>query len=152
MKPLQSFLCSGGNALWVDISQFPTPFKEEAHKHSALGGGSAHFSSRHGFGRGGVVAFEDSAGRIGRTGAAHLCASLSLKTKDFPRVFAMALYYSTVTSISAIFLYPKAPVPPVTNFRVVEEGPFSLKVAWTPPLGKLKGYKVYIPRGEFRLY
>lgn len=39
MKPLQSFLCSGGNALWVDISQFPTPFKEEAHKHSALGGG-----------------------------------------------------------------------------------------------------------------
>lgn len=38
MKPLQSFLCSGGNALWVDISQFPMPFKEEAHKHSALGG------------------------------------------------------------------------------------------------------------------
>ena len=64
----------------------------------------------------------------------------------------MALYYSTVTSISAIFLYPKAPVPLVTNFRVVEEGLFSLKVAWTPPLGKLEGYKIYIPRGKFRFY
>lgn len=47
------------------------------------------------------------------------------------------------------FLYPIAPVPPVTNFRVIEEGLFSLKVAWTPPLGKLEGYKVYIPGGEF---
>ncbi|XP_025019833.1 collagen alpha-1(VII) chain-like, partial [Python bivittatus] len=35
-------------------------------------------------------------------------------------------------------------LPPVTNFRVTEEGLFSLKVAWTPPLGKLKGYKIYI--------
>ncbi|KAM6436437.1 uncharacterized protein PHA67_023658 [Liasis olivaceus] len=35
-------------------------------------------------------------------------------------------------------------LPPVTNFRVTEEGLFSLKVAWTPPLGKLKGYKTYI--------
>jgi len=78
--------------------------------------------------------------------------SFSLKTKDFPRVCAMALYYSTVTSIFAIFLYPKAPVPPVTNFRVIEEGLFSLKVAWTPPLGKLEGYKIYIPRGKFRFY
>lgn len=24
-----------------------------------------------------------------------------------------------------------------------------MKVAWTPPLGKLEGYKIYIPRGEF---
>lgn len=47
------------------------------------------------------------------------------------------------------FCVPKAPVPPVTNFRVIEEGLFSLKVAWTPPLGKLEGYKIYIPRGEF---
>lgn len=55
-------------------------------------------------------------------------------------------------SIKALFhqfLYPIAPVPPVTNFRVIEEGLFSLKVAWTPPLGKLEGYKVYIPGGEF---
>ncbi|XP_027761468.1 collagen alpha-1(VII) chain-like [Empidonax traillii] len=40
------------------------------------------------------------------------------------------------------------PIPPVTNFRVVEEGPFSLKVAWTPPPGKLEGYKIYIPRAS----
>ncbi|NXJ66002.1 CO7A1 protein, partial [Rostratula benghalensis] len=37
MKPLWSFLCSGGNTLWVVNSQFPTLSKEEAHKHSALG-------------------------------------------------------------------------------------------------------------------
>uniref|UniRef100_A0A8D0BW87 Collagen alpha-1(VII) chain n=1 Tax=Salvator merianae TaxID=96440 RepID=A0A8D0BW87_SALMN len=36
-------------------------------------------------------------------------------------------------------------IPSVTNFRVIEEGLFSLKVAWTPPLGKLEGYKIYIP-------
>ncbi|XP_074863787.1 uncharacterized protein LOC142020062 [Carettochelys insculpta] len=41
-----------------------------------------------------------------------------------------------------------APVPPVTNFRVIEEGLFSLKVAWTPPQGKLEGYKIYIPRAN----
>uniref|UniRef100_A0A8C3NGP3 Uncharacterized protein n=1 Tax=Geospiza parvula TaxID=87175 RepID=A0A8C3NGP3_GEOPR len=41
-----------------------------------------------------------------------------------------------------------APVPPVTNFRVIEEGLFSLRVAWTPPLGKLEGYKIYIPRAN----
>ncbi|KAM7056846.1 collagen alpha-1(XIV) chain-like [Acridotheres tristis] len=40
------------------------------------------------------------------------------------------------------------PVPPVTNFRVVEEGIFSLKVAWTPPLGKLEGYKIHIARAS----
>ncbi|KAJ1162754.1 hypothetical protein NDU88_003219 [Pleurodeles waltl] len=39
-------------------------------------------------------------------------------------------------------------VPPVTNFRVIEEGLFSLKVAWTPPLSKLEGYKIYIPRSN----
>ncbi|XP_071590457.1 collagen alpha-1(VII) chain-like [Heliangelus exortis] len=40
------------------------------------------------------------------------------------------------------------PLPPVTNFRVVEEGLHSLKVAWTPPVGKLEGYKIYIPRAH----
>lgn len=79
-----------------------------------------------------------------------LCA-LPLKTKHFPRLFALVLYPSAVTSISAMFLYPKAPVPSVTNFRVIEEGLFSLKVAWTPSLGKVEGYRIYIPKGEFRL-
>ncbi|KAL8222481.1 UNVERIFIED_CONTAM: hypothetical protein K2H54_076994 [Gekko kuhli] len=40
------------------------------------------------------------------------------------------------------------PIPPVTNFRVIEEGLYSLKVGWTPPLGKLEGYKIYIPRSN----
>ncbi|XP_065408801.1 collagen alpha-1(VII) chain-like isoform X5 [Chrysemys picta bellii] len=40
------------------------------------------------------------------------------------------------------------PLPPVTNFRVIEEGLSSLKVAWTPPLGKLEGYKIYMPRSN----
>nr|XP_033814724.1 collagen alpha-1(VII) chain-like [Geotrypetes seraphini] len=40
------------------------------------------------------------------------------------------------------------PIPPVTNFRVIEEGLFSLKVAWTSPLGKLDGYKIFIPRSN----
>ncbi|XP_009881324.1 PREDICTED: collagen alpha-1(XIV) chain-like [Charadrius vociferus] len=74
--------------------------------------------------------------------------SAAVKGKTNKRVFDMTLYYSTVSSISAMFLYPKAPVPPVTNFRVIEEGLFSLKVAWTPPLGKLEGYKIYIPRAN----
>lgn len=97
-----------------------------------------------------MVAFKGVTERAERTGAAHLCVSLSLKTQDFPS--ATALCYSAVTPISAMFLFPKAPVPPVTNFRVIEEGLFSLKVAWTPPLGKLEGYKIYIPRGKLRFY
>ncbi|XP_039618097.1 collagen alpha-1(VII) chain [Polypterus senegalus] len=39
-------------------------------------------------------------------------------------------------------------VPQVTNFRVIEEGLFTLRLAWTPPLGKLEGYKIYIPRSN----
>ncbi|XP_041059069.1 collagen alpha-1(VII) chain-like [Carcharodon carcharias] len=37
-------------------------------------------------------------------------------------------------------------LPHVTNFRVIEQGLFSLKVAWTLPLDPLVGYKIYIPR------
>ncbi|GCB61642.1 hypothetical protein scyTo_0007085 [Scyliorhinus torazame] len=37
-------------------------------------------------------------------------------------------------------------LPRVINFRVVERGLFSLKVAWTLPLEPLVGYKIYIPR------
>lgn len=39
-----------------------------------------------------------------------------------------------------------APLPQVSNFRVIEEGLFSLRLGWTPPLGKLDGYKIFIPR------
>ncbi|XP_049669708.1 collagen alpha-1(VII) chain-like [Accipiter gentilis] len=63
-------------------------------------------------------------------------------------VFTVRAVYADVLGESAAVKGKTTPVPPVTNFRVVEEGPFSLKVAWTPPLGKLKGYKVYIPRAN----
>lgn len=43
------------------------------------------------------------------------------------------------------FLRP-ASLPQVSNFRVIEEGLFSLRLGWTPPLGKLNGYKIFIPR------
>ncbi|XP_055509355.1 LOW QUALITY PROTEIN: collagen alpha-1(VII) chain-like [Leucoraja erinacea] len=39
-------------------------------------------------------------------------------------------------------------LPRVTNFRVTEQGLFSLKVAWTLPLAPLLGYKIYIPRSN----
>lgn len=37
-------------------------------------------------------------------------------------------------------------LPQVSNFRVIEEGLFSLRLGWTPPLGKLNGFKIFIPR------
>lgn len=39
-----------------------------------------------------------------------------------------------------------APLPKVENFRVIEEGLFSLRLGWTTPLGKLNGFKIFIPR------
>lgn len=41
-----------------------------------------------------------------------------------------------------------APVPPVANFRVMEEGLFSLRLAWTSPLGHVDSYQIFIPRSE----
>lgn len=34
----------------------------------------------------------------------------------------------------------------MSNFRIIEEGLFSLRLGWTPPLGKLNGFKIFIPR------
>ncbi|KAF0029734.1 hypothetical protein F2P81_018839 [Scophthalmus maximus] len=39
-------------------------------------------------------------------------------------------------------------LPQVSNFRVIEEGLFSLRLGWTPPLGKLSGFKIFIPRSN----
>lgn len=91
LKPLRSFLCSGDNALWVDTSQFPTPFKEEAPRHSVMGFLCSFFKwtrlwSREEF------TLEDMADRIGRNVAARYFVSLSLKSKAFPGVFDVALY------------------------------------------------------------
>ncbi|OPJ76407.1 collagen alpha-1(VII) chain [Patagioenas fasciata monilis] len=63
-------------------------------------------------------------------------------------VFTVRAIYADAPGESAAVKGKTTPVPPVTNFRVIEEGPFSLKVAWTPPLGKLEGYKIYIPRAN----
>ncbi|KAL2102658.1 hypothetical protein ACEWY4_001826 [Coilia grayii] len=40
------------------------------------------------------------------------------------------------------------PVPQVANFRVIEEGLFSLRLAWTPALAKINSYKIFIPRSD----
>uniref|UniRef100_A0A8B9V4D6 Collagen alpha-1(VII) chain n=1 Tax=Anas zonorhyncha TaxID=75864 RepID=A0A8B9V4D6_9AVES len=63
-------------------------------------------------------------------------------------VFTVRAVYTDALGESAAVKGKTTPVPPVTNFRVIEEGLFSLKVAWTPPLGKLEGYKIYIPRAN----
>ncbi|XP_010186148.1 PREDICTED: collagen alpha-1(XIV) chain-like, partial [Mesitornis unicolor] len=59
-------------------------------------------------------------------------------------------YVFTVRAVYAGALGESAAIKgkTITNFRVIEEGLFSLKVAWTPPLGKLEGYKIYIPRAN----
>ncbi|XP_075715534.1 uncharacterized protein LOC142750416 [Rhinoderma darwinii] len=63
-------------------------------------------------------------------------------------LFTVLAMYPNVIGDSATVKGKTTPVPPVTNFRIIEERLFSLKVAWTPPLGKLDGYKVYIPRSN----
>ncbi|XP_073510796.1 uncharacterized protein [Phyllobates terribilis] len=63
-------------------------------------------------------------------------------------LFTVLATYSNVLGESATVIGKTTPVPPVTNFRIIEERLFGLKVAWTPPLGKLDGYKIYIPRSN----
>ncbi|KAG6921866.1 collagen type XII alpha 1 chain [Chelydra serpentina] len=62
--------------------------------------------------------------------------------------FMVRVVYADALGESTAVKGKTMPVPPVTNFRVIEEGLFSLKVAWTPPLGKLEGYKIYMPRSN----
>ncbi|KAM8972144.1 uncharacterized protein RCH25_017764 [Pelodytes ibericus] len=62
--------------------------------------------------------------------------------------FTVLALYPNVIGDSATIKGRTTPVPPVTNFRVIEEGLFGLKVAWTPPLGKLEGFKIFIPRSN----
>ncbi|XP_064417208.1 collagen alpha-1(XIV) chain [Latimeria chalumnae] len=60
------------------------------------------------------------------------------------RTSKFTLHYNIL--LICLFFFLKAPLPKVSNFRVTEEGLFSLKVAWSLPFGKLDGYKIYIPR------
>ncbi|XP_072003589.1 uncharacterized protein [Engystomops pustulosus] len=63
-------------------------------------------------------------------------------------LFTVLATYPNVIGDSATVRGKTTSVPAVTNFRVIEERLFGLKVAWTPPLGKLDGYKIYIPRSN----
>ncbi|KAE8616744.1 hypothetical protein XENTR_v10008878 [Xenopus tropicalis] len=63
-------------------------------------------------------------------------------------LFTVLALYSNFIGDSATIRGRTTPIPPVTNFRVIEEGLFSLKLAWTPSLGKLDGYKIFIPRSN----
>ncbi|XP_058841909.1 collagen alpha-1(VII) chain isoform X4 [Acipenser ruthenus] len=63
-------------------------------------------------------------------------------------VFTVLAVYSDVIGDSTTVKVKTTPVPRVLNFRVIEEGLFSIRLAWTPPLGKLEGYKIYIPRSN----
>ncbi|KAG7456261.1 hypothetical protein MATL_G00249820 [Megalops atlanticus] len=62
--------------------------------------------------------------------------------------FTVYAIYPDLIGDSATIKAQTTPVPQVANFRVIEEGLFSLRLAWTPPLGKLNGYKIFIPRSN----
>ncbi|TRY60262.1 hypothetical protein DNTS_004245 [Danionella cerebrum] len=68
---------------------------------------------------------------------------LSPKTKYSLSLFPI---YDGRVGEPATIITETSAVPPVANFRVIEEGLFSLRLGWTPPLGKVDGYKIYIPR------
>ncbi|XP_018108277.1 collagen alpha-1(VII) chain isoform X2 [Xenopus laevis] len=63
-------------------------------------------------------------------------------------LFTVLALYPNFLGDSATIRGRTTPIPSVTNFRVIEEGLFSLKLAWTPSLGKLDGYKIFIPRSN----
>uniref|UniRef100_A0A3P8S6G1 Fibronectin type-III domain-containing protein n=1 Tax=Amphiprion percula TaxID=161767 RepID=A0A3P8S6G1_AMPPE len=70
---------------------------------------------------------------------------LSPKTDYSLTVYAI---YPSLIGDSATITVKTTPLPQVSNFRVIEEGLFSLRLGWTPPLGKLSGFKIFIPRSS----
>uniref|UniRef100_A0A3Q3JJL1 Collagen, type XIV, alpha 1b n=1 Tax=Monopterus albus TaxID=43700 RepID=A0A3Q3JJL1_MONAL len=58
-----------------------------------------------------------------------------------------AIYPSHIGD-SATVTVQTTPLPQVSNFRIIEKGLFSLRLGWTPPLGKLNGFKIFIPRSN----
>ncbi|XP_030635498.1 collagen alpha-1(VII) chain [Chanos chanos] len=73
-----------------------------------------------------------------------LVESLAPKTEYSLTVYAI---YPSRIGDSATIVTQTTPVPPVANFRVIEEGLFSLRLGWTA-LGKVTGYKILIPRSN----
>ncbi|XP_029318371.1 collagen alpha-1(VII) chain-like [Cottoperca gobio] len=70
---------------------------------------------------------------------------LSPKTDYSLTVYAI---YPSLIGESATITVQTTSLPQVSNFRVIEEGLFSLRLGWTPPLGKLNGVKIFIPRSN----
>ncbi|XP_037617139.1 collagen alpha-1(VII) chain [Sebastes umbrosus] len=70
---------------------------------------------------------------------------LSPKTDYSLTVYA--IYPSRIGDSATTTLQTTA-LPQVSNFRVIEEGLFSLRLGWTPPLGKINGFKIFIPRSN----
>ncbi|XP_041833160.1 collagen alpha-1(VII) chain, partial [Melanotaenia boesemani] len=64
--------------------------------------------------------------------------------------YSLTLYaiYPSLIGDSATITVKTTPLPKVSNFRIIEEGLFSLRLGWTPPLGKLDGFKIFIPRSS----
>ncbi|GLD48427.1 collagen alpha-1(VII) chain-like protein, partial [Lates japonicus] len=74
-----------------------------------------------------------------------LVTELSPKTDYSLTVYAI---YPSLIGDSVTVTTQTTPLPQVSNFRVIEEGLFSLRLGWTPPLGKLSGFKIFIPRSN----
>ncbi|KAM9823969.1 uncharacterized protein col7a1l [Neosynchiropus ocellatus] len=77
--------------------------------------------------------------------SSELVTDLSPKTGYSFTVYAI---YPDLIGESATITAQTTPLPQVANFRVIEEGLFSLRLGWTPPRGKLHGYKIFIPRSN----
>ncbi|KAF3859195.1 hypothetical protein F7725_021594 [Dissostichus mawsoni] len=58
------------------------------------------------------------------------------------------LMHNTSVHLFSISLYLAYLSNNVSNFRVIEEGLYSLRLGWTPSLGKLNGFKIFIPRSD----
>ncbi|XP_053719668.1 collagen alpha-1(VII) chain isoform X2 [Synchiropus splendidus] len=77
--------------------------------------------------------------------SSQLVTDLSPRTAYSFTVYAI---YPNLIGESATVSAQTTPLPQVANFRVIEEGLFSLRLGWTPPPGKLDGYKIFIPRSN----
>ncbi|XP_059182339.1 collagen alpha-1(XIV) chain [Centropristis striata] len=77
--------------------------------------------------------------------ASTVVTELSAKTEYSLTVYAI---YPSLIGDSATITVQTTPLPQVSNFRVIEEGLFSLRLGWTPPLGKVNGFKIFIPRSN----
>ncbi|KAI5618022.1 collagen alpha-1(VII) chain [Silurus asotus] len=83
----------------------------------------------------------DLKGDVGNTKV----TGLTPKTEYSLTVYAI---YPGLIGESTSVITETTPVPSVANFRVIEEGLFSLRLAWTSPLGHVDTYKIFIPRSD----